>query len=316
MQEIGGYFELERSYGKEYHEGLIPLNTGRNALLYVLKSREIKKLYIPYYLCDSVSRMCDREGYAYSYYRINRNWLPEFDQVLGEGEYLYIVNYYGQLNNAALKQLKDTYHNVIIDNVHAFFQMPLVDTDTIYSCRKFFGVPDGAYLATTQPLDEPLDTDVSMDRMKHLLGRLEGESASAYHADFKNNDLLFRTLPLRRMSVLTHNILRTIDYDRVIRTREENFHILHAHLANYNGINVNCPIGPYAYSFYCKGGMELKKRLAQDNIYVATLWPNVLGCDDATAADLAENILPLPCDQRYSEQDMNRIANSILQIIR
>jgi hypothetical protein len=315
MKEIGGYFELERAYGKEYHEGLVALNTGRNALLYILKSRQIKKLYIPYYLCDSVSRMCDREGYVYEYYPIGRDWLPDFRKPLDDGEYLYIVNYYGQLSNAVLGELKTRYRNVIIDNVHAFFQEPLTDTDTIYSCRKFFGVPDGAYLATDSLLQEKLDTDVSMDRMKHLLGRLEGENASQYHADFKNNDVSFRALPLRYMSLLTHNILRSIDYDRIIRIREKNYRMLHAQLSEYNEISVSYPIGPYAYPFYCKRGMELRKSLAEKKIYVATLWPNVLGCDDATACDLAENILPLPCDQRYCRHDMLRMIRKILRFI-
>jgi hypothetical protein len=32
-------------------------------------------------------------------------------------------------------------------------------------------------------------------------------------------------------------------------------------------------------------------------------------------ADLAENILPLPCDQRYGREDMERMANEILNLI-
>lgn len=57
MEEIGGYFELEELIKNEYYKNLIALNTGRNALYYVLKALNIKKLYIPYYLCDSISNM-------------------------------------------------------------------------------------------------------------------------------------------------------------------------------------------------------------------------------------------------------------------
>ena len=63
--EIGGYFGLEPLISNEYYKDLLALNTARNALLYILKARRIQKLYIPYYLCDSVSEMCDREGYTY-----------------------------------------------------------------------------------------------------------------------------------------------------------------------------------------------------------------------------------------------------------
>lgn len=55
--EIGGYLGLELLISNEYYKELIPLNTARNALLYILRARNIKKLYIPYYLCDAVSKL-------------------------------------------------------------------------------------------------------------------------------------------------------------------------------------------------------------------------------------------------------------------
>ena len=55
MKEIGGYFELENLISNEYHKNLLALNSGRNALSYILKSKKIEKIYIPYYLCDSIS---------------------------------------------------------------------------------------------------------------------------------------------------------------------------------------------------------------------------------------------------------------------
>lgn len=36
MKEIGGYFELEQLISNEYYKDLVPLNNGRNALLYLL----------------------------------------------------------------------------------------------------------------------------------------------------------------------------------------------------------------------------------------------------------------------------------------
>ena len=54
--------------------------------------------------------------------------------------------------------------------------------------------------------------------------------------------------------------------------------------------------------------MTLKKRLAEKKIYVPTLWPNVLSLRQALEKDYTENILPLPCDQRYCIEDMRRIV--------
>ena len=160
MREIGGYLELENFKCEEYYSDFIALNSARNALLYLLKSKRIKKIYLPYFLCESVANLCLRENYCFEYYNVNRYFHPIFEKSLGNNEYLYIVNYYGQLDNCAIEKLKKKYSNIILDNVQAFFQEPVRDVDTIYSCRKFFGVPDGAYLSTNADKLE-LEIDIS-----------------------------------------------------------------------------------------------------------------------------------------------------------
>jgi len=314
MKEIGGYFGLEQLVSHEFYPDLVAVNNARSALLYILKARNIKKLYLPYFLCDSVSEICDREGYSYEYYHIDRSFMPVFVPRLSDGEYLYIVNFYGQISNEQLFELKNKYVSIIVDNVQAFFQKPVRDVDTVYSCRKFFGVPDGGYVSTDAVLNEPLELDVSKDRMNHILGRFEG-SASNYYQEFNRNNRSFTDLPLRRMSELTHNILGAIDYVAVCNKREANYMVLENVLSQYNRLKLIRPIGPYAYPFYCENGMEVKKKLAEKKIYVPTLWPNVVALDGTLEKDYAENILPLPCDQRYTEDDMKYMSEIIEKLI-
>lgn len=57
MKEIGGYIELDTYHLPVLHEGAVALNCGRNALAYLLKVRQIKRLWIPYSICDSVKRI-------------------------------------------------------------------------------------------------------------------------------------------------------------------------------------------------------------------------------------------------------------------
>ena len=310
MKEIGGYFGMEPCAGREYYPNLLALNNGRNALLYLLKARNIRKLHIPYYLCDSVGKLCAREGFEFAYYSVDRDFLPVFDRVPERGEYLYIVNFYGQIGNETVSRLREKYGNILFDNAHAFFQPPVPGVDTLYTCRKFFGVPDGAYLATDAVLSEALEEDVSKDRMKHILGRFEG-SASDYYGDFKANDHSFAELPLRKMSRLTHNLLGGIDYEAVRTRRNENYAVLAAALGAENPLKLVAPDGPYAYPFYCGNGPEVRRRLAERKIFVATLWPNVLETGDALARDYTESILPLPCDQRYDGEDMARVLREL-----
>lgn len=309
MKEIGGYLGLEVFSGRAYYEDLVAVNSGRNGLLYLLKARKIQKLYIPAFLCNSVSCLCRRERYDYEEYPVGADFLPRFSGHLGEGEWLYVVNYYGQISDDQLRAIKEQYGNVIVDNVQAFFQKPVPGIDTVYSCRKFFGVPDGGYVATdAQPL--VLQQDSSRDRMKHILGRFE-ETGSAFYRDFRENDERFYDLPLQKMSPLTQNLLRAVDYDLVRRKRNENYAVLAEALDGKNPLALKTPDGPYCYPFYCENGMEMKSRLAQKKIYVPTLWPNVCQYGSAMEKDYAQNILPLPCDQRYSPEDMLRMIAEV-----
>lgn len=310
MQEIGGYFGLERFLGEEYHKDAVAVNTGRNALLYILKARGVKKLYIPAFLCDTVAELCLREGYPFEEYAVGEDFLPRFEGTLGEDEWLYIVNYYGQLSNERIAAYKKTYNRVIADYVQAFFQKPAVGVDTVYSCRKFFGVPDGGYVATDARMTEPLATDSSKDRMAHVLGRFE-ENGAAYYADFQQNDESFYEVPLAKMSPLTQNLLRAVDYEAVCAARTRNFEQLHRALGERNRLHLQVPQGAYAYPFYCENGMAVKRALAAKKIYVPTLWPTLSDNATATERALAENILPLPCDQRYGAEDMERIVQAI-----
>lgn len=80
MQEIGGYFGFEKLINNEYYPSLIALNTARAALLYVMKARRIKKIYIPFYLCESVSGMLKREGYEYEEYHVGKDFMPQLSK--------------------------------------------------------------------------------------------------------------------------------------------------------------------------------------------------------------------------------------------
>lgn len=312
MKEIGGYFGLETllNHQGEFYPDLVALNTARNALVYIVKAKNIRKIYIPFLLCDSVSSVCDREKITYEYYHTDKQFLPIFEKELKSDEYLYIVNLYGQIDNEKISSFRNQYKRIIVDNIHSFFQKPVDGVDTIYSCRKFFGVPDGAYLATDRILSEPLPTDRSDQRTSHIYGRSK-DGAAAHYAEFKENDAAFDRLPLRKMSDLTHKMLSDINYRKIKEIREKNYAYLHQKLCHINPLALRIPEGPYAYPFYHENGMEVKRKLAEQKIYVATLWPNVLAFpDDMPEKEYAANILPLPCDQRYGVEEMNKIIEN------
>ena len=72
-KSIGGYFELELPQGTEYHSQAIALNTGRNALEYILRARGYKRVYLPYYSCEVLLEPFKKLGVDYTFYHINAN---------------------------------------------------------------------------------------------------------------------------------------------------------------------------------------------------------------------------------------------------
>lgn len=317
LKEIGGYFGLDEFLDNEYYKNLISLNSGRNALIYLMKSKSIEKLYIPTYLCDSISHILLQHNYKFESYKIGEDLLPIIKRRFDKNEYIYIVNYFGQISNKKIISLKKEYGNIVIDNTHAFFQEPIKHIDTIYSCRKFFGVPDGSYLYTDARLGEELGYDFSKQRMKHILGRYE-INANSFYEDFKDSDHSLKFEELKYMSRLTKNILKAIDYDKVKKTRDENFSFLKENLDKINNLVVYQSNGAFSYPLFISNGDRIRKLLAEKEIYIPTLWPNVLESMPPGSLEYqyALNILPIPCDQRYNVDDMRRIVNELESILK
>ena len=316
MKEIGGYMGLEDFSGEEYYAGLHRVNLGRTALLWLLEARKYRKLWLPFYLCSSVTESLIQTGIALEFYRIRRDLSPVLPDRLADGEALYLVNYYGTLTDEKILDFKRQNGQIIVDHTHSFFQRPLPHVDTLYSCRKFFGVSDGAYLATDAVL-APKKRDISMGHMAHVLGRYETDAASWYQA-MLDNAHRYESAPILRMSRLTENFMRVIDYPKVKAVREDNYRSLCSLLPGDNPFLTDDPKGPFAYPYYHKDGIRLRKFLAQKKIFVPTNWSNVLKEQptDSLEYDFAANILPLPCDQRYGREDMAYIARTILDFDR
>ena len=313
MKEIGGYIELDKYQLPMLHDGAVALNCARNALAYLIHSRKIKKIQIPKFLCDSVRNVCKKENVEIKYYSIGLDFMP-VDIQLASDEWLYIVNFYGQISNDILSDLANKYHRIIVDNVQAYFQAPLEHIDTIYTCRKFFGVPDGAFLYTNARMKQDLSRDESFKRMQFLLGRFE-RSASEFYTDYVANNEFFEKEPVKQMSLLTDNLLHAIDYDYIKNKRTQNFTVLHEAFAKNNLLKLTVPEGAFMYPLYVNNGEEIRKKLHALKIYIPTLWPDVFDvCDSSELeCDMAKNILPLPVDQRYDEKDMQYLINTIKQ---
>lgn len=313
MEPIGGYFSLELPYGEEYHKNAIRLNTGRNCLEYILKTRRYKRVYLPYYTCEVVLEPFKKLGVPYEFYHVDINFEIRDRFTLKAGEALLYVNYYGLKQRYVEQLAEEIGEQLIVDNTQAFYAKPINGIDTFYTCRKFFGVPDGAYLYTDKRLDEELEQDFSYDRMTFLNKRIDIGAEAAY-ADFQNLSRLLVGQPIKLMSNLTQRLMQSIDYKKVAQQRRDNYIKLHSALGKSNPLCL--PLDDYAVPMvypYLASIKSLREKLIDNKVFVARYWPNVL--DWTTEKDieylLAYRLLPLPIDQRYANENMERIINVI-----
>ncbi len=313
MREIGGYIELDQYQLLMLHEDAVKLNCGRNALAYILEARKINTIWLPYFLCTSIKDICKKCGVKIKFYHIDYQFLPQNIEISKE-EWIYLVDYYGQVSREKLLDMVEKYQNVIVDFAHNYFAEPIANIDTLYTCRKYFGVSDGAILYTKQKLNRLLPQDESFERIHYILGRYERTASDFYLEASANNDR-FSEEPIKTMSKLTNNLLHGISYDRIKQIRTENFNFLRERFESINRLHVQTVDGAFMYPLWIENAIEIKERLLQHKIYIPTLWPNVL--EEVPAEwlewEMAKNILPLPVDQRYTTEDMEYMVHLILK---
>lgn len=317
VKPIGGYFGLELSRGEGFiHNSGIFVASGRNAEELILRNLlPISKLWIPYFTCEVVLEPLRKLGIAYTFYHITKDLEIAQDIQLEKGEYILYTNYFG-IKDGYVSRLAEKYqHHLIIDNAQALYSKPINKINTIYSPRKFVGIPDGGIAYCTPEHDVWIDeTDISYGRCSHLLKRLDIGPTDGY-SDFRLNAEKLENLPLRRMSNLTRRIMLAINYNDIKNRRRANFEYLHNQLKGINQLSIppiesfECPL---TYPFLIEHN-ALKPHLISNKVYVATYWPNVLEwCDKKDIEyNLAQNIVHLPIDQRYGLRDMKRILQLI-----
>ena len=313
MEAIGGYFSLELPLRAEYHKDAIRLNTGRNCLEYILLARGYKKVYIPYYTCEAVMEPIMKLGIQYEYYHIDIHFEIKDRITLKEDTALLYTNYFG-LKQRYVEQLAEKVGSrLIVDNTQAFYAKSLVGIDTFYTCRKFFGVADGAYLYMDVQLDEDFEQDESYDRMTHLLKRID-LSAEQGFVDFRKADDGLDNQPISRMSKLTQRIMQSIDYDAAAMRRRANYQLLQETLSGENNMELRLDQDavPMVYTFLSPI-QGLREKLIEKKVFVARYWPNVINwCQpNDWEYQLAEKLVCLPIDQRYNEKDMQFILDII-----
>ncbi len=319
MKEFGGYFGLELHQGPyAYHQASLALKSGRASLHYILNYTKPSTVYVPYYTCDALLEPFALTNTTYKFYEINELLEPVTLPVLGDNEYFIYINYF-DLKRDFSDQLSARYGDkLIIDCTQAFFMKGNRQSWLFNSCRKFFGTPDGSYLYAPAGKTLPAVDELNEHYLtEHLLKRFNGHTTDGY-ADFTVNETYCDSTVLQ-MSKLSGYLLSHIDYKAVIEKRRSNYKTFQQAFGSINTINLDIAndAAPMFYPFLTKKLID-KRSLHQQNIFVPTLWNDVLTRlenEYAFEKDFANRLIPLPIDHRYQEEDIQLAITAISKLL-
>jgi hypothetical protein len=313
IDPIGGYFELELPQERApVHREAHRFQSARSAFLALLRGARPRRVWMPHYLCDSMYAPLRAAGVDFVQYSLDQQFGIAGELDLEPGDWLYYVNYFGVCGSQADRIIRQYGSSrVVIDNCQAFYEPVRECVATIYSPRKFFGLPDGGLLITACPVPVPEAFDnQSKLRTEHLIARLAAGPEAGYAA-YQRAEQSLEALEPKRMSRLTDRILASIDLAAAQSARKRNFALLHEMLGRWNTLPIDPAQidGPLCYPLVVDCP-TLRQALIAERVFVATYWSDVL--ETVTSGSQEEfwvkNLLPLPCDQRYGASDMTRIA--------
>lgn len=312
---IGGYQELCLPLFDNLGDFLIKTNSARSALKLLLKSVSAKKVWLPAYTCDAVVSVVDDLELLYDFYHIDFRFDVISEFRLDPDEYIILINFFGLCSDSVSRGL-DRFGsaNVIVDCSQAFFADHLGSLGTIWSPRKFFGLPDGGLLYSDDSrIKQPVERDkTSESRMSHLVGRITN-NPELFYQEYLEAEKAIAQMPTLGMSKLTERLLHSVNFEATREARNRNALYLHKKLCDYNRLEIDLSKGvaPLCYPFLPKMKVMSRSELINSKVFVPCYWQEVLTRvkESSFEWDLANNGLFLPCDQRYSESDMDRIIS-------
>lgn len=302
----------------------------RSAIHAIIANRDSRQAWLPSYLCDSVLIPFRQCGIPVRFYPVDASlessetdWISEVkssDIVLG-------INYFGLAPFPHFNRLRDTGACLIEDLSQALFQPRDPDVDfAVYSLRKFLPVIDGGLLTARPPNSLPTPSRDAEDesffgpaaaaffgRGLADIGDVEGGD---WFGAFRRGEELTPTAPVA-MSKASRWILRElIDFKSIEMRRRRNFGILLESLSAFLPLmKIALDRVPLGFPVVVANREELIPTLYASEIFPPIHWPlrHFLPEQFRESHSLADSILTLPCDQRFSVEQMSRLSEIVLK---
>ena len=346
-QEIGSFFEQmdtcsqKKQSGFKYKQRYELVSCGRQAIelaLQDIENREIntKRCMLPIYTCDTVIDPFKKNGWDIFFYRVNyclqvdkEYFLEQLNSI--KPTVLFMHTYYGSdtIKNVRdeVKKAQNEWGMIFIEDMTQSLGLLEKVTGADYyvgSLRKWFAIPDGGFVFGKEELFVDLKGEnhefvqlkkqAQQQKREYLDGNEYVKKAEFLTIHKHAEELLYKQNEIFAMSDFSKEILDAIDIQEVLKIRTRNGQYLENQVRTLGHIK---PVlsskaeGYLYYPVYVKDRQKLQSFLKNQDIYAPVLWPvdplieNKM--DDVTRY-IYEHLIALPCDQRYTLQDMERIS--------
>lgn len=317
--------------------------SGRNAIeilmLFLKEKSNISEVYLPDYVCASVKDAVLRAGLKVTEYRVNRDYQTDIGFIeanISDNACFFTAHYFGQKMSADVVKLAKELGKRNIVTVEDI-TMSLLSKDEGYvgfgdyiigSIRKWLPIPDGGFISSnTKELPEPVTekkvsryTDyymaVQMMKRKYVDGGYKDKELKEIYMGYYSLsiDELFSDYSFYPMSEWSRAYIANVNLDEVIQKRKHNLSYLSKLLSKIGPIRIKVKYEdgylPLGLVIEADDREELIKYLISNDVYCNVHWRlNSEANEDVTY--LGEHSITIPCDQRYSDKEMKRVADLI-----
>jgi dTDP-4-amino-4,6-dideoxygalactose transaminase len=324
------------------NEKAIFTSSGRGAIKLLLESikQDRKRALLPSYTCDSVLKPFKEAHYEMDFYLLDNDLSIRTNDFLRKIEsynpsIIFFQSYFGfdTLNNILpyYKSLKERGIVIIEDITHSWLSgINKTDSDYyIISFRKWMEIPDGGAQISIDRQFEESSLEFEHTEVITLFSKasqLKNEYMNSGNEDLKDlfrpmfyriEEILNTNTEVFRMSDMTATILNNADFELIKNKRRKNYLRLSSMFPCVGDLapvfnSLEDGIVPLYFPVIVRNDREqCQQYFAERKVYCPVIWPipaNIKTAVNENDLSLFRKILCIPCDQRYDEEEMDKIA--------